>query len=249
MKLFLRTFYLLLISVPLQAQVTNDITFDDATYKFGFHASPNGYGLFYRNAVPYKKSRHRRTIYRVYDINFTSIKNIREKSILNQRMVNASPYIYGKVNRLYALRPMFGLQWAFAEKQNRNSVGINVFMLGGPTIGFLKPIYMDIEIPDPNNSGVYIQTSVRYKPELYDHRQITGYSSFGKGIGETKPIAGISIKTGVDFNWGYYSSEYKSIEVGILIDYFPTRPEIMSFIKNKVVYSSFYLSFALGKNY
>jgi hypothetical protein len=222
----------------------NDITFDDASLKFGIHASANGLGLFYRNTTPLKKNNSR-----VFDISFTSVKHYKEKTILNQRVVNTSPYTFGKINRMYALRPMIGLQKTMAEKRSKNSIGINAFALAGPTIGFLKPNYVNVEMLDPKNPNVYISVAMRYEPEKINPNMIIGNSSFARGLGETKLTAGLSFKTGVEFNWGYYSSEYKSIEAGILIDYFPGRPEIMYNIKNKTVYSSFYLSFAFGKNY
>jgi hypothetical protein len=144
---------------------------------------------------------------------------------------------------------MIGIQRILAEKQSKNSVGVNGFACIGPTIGFLKPVYVNIEMPDPNNPNVYISVPVRYTPESIPPGKVIGNASFFKGIGETKIMGGVSFKAGVEFNWGYYSSEFKSVEAGVLIDYFPGRPAILYNIKNKTVYSSFYLSFAFGKNY
>lgn len=227
-----------------KGQENYDITYEDASLKFGLHLSPNGYGLAFRNAFPYKEGTSK-----LLDISLTSVKSFKEKQILNQRMVNTSPYIYGKVNRLYAFRPLVGVQKVLAEKHNRNSVGVNFFALTGPILGLLKPVYIDIESFDPNAPGVVISSSVQYNPELQNQDRITGYSSFLKGSSQTKLLGAWSFKSGVEFNWGYYSSEYKSIEIGILVDYFPSRPQVMHFIKNKVIYSSFYISFAFGKNY
>jgi hypothetical protein len=228
----------------LKAQENYDITYEDAAMKFGVFASPNGMGLFYRNSIPLQNKYNW-----CLDFSFTGVKQIKEKQVLNQRMVNTTPYIYGKVNRLYAFRPMLGLSKDLAEKQNKNSVGINAFALLGPTLGFLKPNYVNIEYFDPTNPNVVFAKSVRYNPEIYRFDQITGYSPFAHRINETKIIGGLSFKLGTEFNWGYYSSDYKSIEVGVLIDWFPSRPELLHFVQNKIVYSSFYVSFALGKNY
>jgi hypothetical protein len=242
-KAFLLAILISFIS-EVRAQGNSDITFDESSLKFGFHAGANGFGLFYRNTVPVRKS-----VSRLFDISFTSVKHFKEKTILNQRVVNTSPYIYGKINRLYAIRPMFGVQKTMAEKHSKNSVGVNVFGCIGPTIGLLKPNYMDIETVDPNNPNSFIAVSVRYTPETISPNRVIGNSSFTRGLNETKVVGGLSFKSGVEFNWGYYSSEYKSLEVGVIIDYFPGRPEIMYHLKNKKVYSSFYLSIALGKNY
>ncbi|MFM6984222.1 MAG: hypothetical protein ACKOXF_08820 [Chitinophagaceae bacterium] len=233
-----------LLSSKLFAQELYDITFEDKSFKAGIHASPNGTGIFYRNSVPVKGKK-----FRVFDISLTGVRSVKEKTILNQRMFNPSPYVFGKINRLYALRPMIGLQKTVAERQSKNSIGVNVFALGGISLGMVKPIFVDVEAVDPNTPNAFYTLSMRYNPSTINKDKIYGYSSFDKGIGQTKPQLGLSLKAGADFNWGYYNSDFRSLEIGVLLDYFPARPEIMYGIKNKVVYSSFYISFALGKNY
>lgn len=228
----------------LPAQEIYDITYPERSFKIGLTASPNGVGPCFRFTIPGKEKNGT-----LIDFSLTGIRTVRERQVLNQRMVNTSPYIYGKVNRLYAIRPMFGLQRTLAEKSSRNSVGVNVFAAGGITLGLLKPVYMDIETYDPQSPGLIYSRSVRYNPDLYPQELITGYSPFSTGISETRPLGGISFRAGAEFNWGYYSSEFKSIEAGILVDILPSRPEIMHAVKNKIVYSSFYLSFAFGKFY
>ncbi len=231
-------------ALTLPAQDSRDITFDESAFKAGLQASPNGFGFVFRNVAPSRKS-----LGKVLDVNFTSVRHYKEKTILNQRSVNTSPYIFGKINKFFALRPMAGIQKTLAEKRSKNSVGINMFGVAGPALGFLKPVYVNVEMIDPNNPNAYISVARKYEPEKISPSAIIGNASFVKGLDETKLVAGLSFKTGVEFNWGYYSSEFKSIEVGVLIDYFPSRPELLYNIKNKSVYSSFYLSFAIGKNY
>ena len=102
------------ISFNLRAQENYDITYEDAAMKFGLLASPNGISLSYRNSIPLK-NKYSWSL----DFSFTGVKQIKEKQVLNQRMVNTTPYVYGKVNRLYAFRPMIGISKELAEKQNK----------------------------------------------------------------------------------------------------------------------------------
>lgn len=227
------------------AQQAYDDGYAESALKGGIHASPNGWGITYRSARPLRYEGYSR----VLDLSFTSVRHYKEKTILNQRIVNTTPYIYGKVNRLYAFRPLFGVQKMLAEKVSKNSVGINAFAATGPIMGFLKPVFVNIEIPDPNNPSAFIAVARRYKPDEIEPNIIIGNSSFSKGINQTKIIGGISFKSGVEFNWGTYSSDFKSLEVGFMVDWFPSRPELMYPIKNKTVYSAFYVSFAYGKTY
>lgn len=228
----------------LKGQSLTDIVPDYETYKVGLHLSPNGYGPTFRYTHPW-----RRDLSYMFDFSMTSVKNVKEKLIINQRMINTTSYIYGKVNRLYAIRPMIGVHKVLADKINKNNIGINGFIGLGPTIGLLKPNYVDVEMVDPNLPNSYISVAVRYNPYTIPSDRISGYSSFTKGMNETKMLAGFSMKAGADFNWGYYSAGYKSLEMGVMLDCFPSRPELMYGIKNKLFYSSFYISFAIGESY
>lgn len=232
------------ISTSGFATKMDDILFEDHSYKVGLLYSPNGFGAFYRRTDPMGNG-----ISRLFDVSFTGVSNVKEKKVKNQWMVNSSPYVFGKVNKFYALRPMYGYQKTLAERTTKNSIGVNGFVCAGLTLGFLKPVYMDVLIYDPSTIDSIGTASLPYNPEEMDPRTINGYSSFDKGLGKTKLIGGLSMKSGVEFNWGNYSSVFRSLELGFMIDYFPSRPTILYGVKNKVLYSSFYISFALGELY
>jgi hypothetical protein len=233
----------LMVNINLRAQEAYDITFEDASNQFGGLMNPSGLGLFYRHLSPAKKQKSQ-----LWELAFSGIHDFREKKIMNQKLYGTTPYVYGKVNRLYALRPLYGINQTLSEKTNKNSVGINVFAAMGPCLGFLKPNYVVIEVPDPINMR-YVSESVKYNPELHKYEDVVGYAPFRYGLNETKPLIGLSFKAGVNFNWGYYSQEFKSIELGCMIDYLPSQPEILHGVANKSVFSAFYVSFAFGNSY
>lgn len=243
-KLILVLYIVFFAQSSLFSQDYDDLTYEDSHYKFGIYGSGNGWGIYFRNMVV-KNSKFNR----MYEINVGSLKHFKESSVLNQRIGNATPYIFGKINRLYAIRPMYGYSITLAEKVSKSSVGVEVFGGMGPIIGLLKPIYVDIDQYDSLNSNNYITISAKYNPDKMNQNSIIGYSSFGKGINETKIVTGIAFKSGVSFNWGYYRSDFKSLELGVMVDYFPSAPNLMVYTKNKTLFSSFYISFALGKNY
>lgn len=228
----------------VQSQEMYDITFDDSHYKGGIYSSGYSNGIYFRNGVNINKK-----LLRTYEINFGHIKHFKEKSILNQRIGNTTPYIFGKLNRLYVLRPMIGVSKTISEKKSKNNIGVVFFGGVGPLIGFLKPVYVDLDVFDTSGTNTSSTISVRYNPLTTPQNRILGYSSFGKGIEDTKIISGICFKSGISFDWGTYRSDFKSIELGIQLDYFPSRPKIMDEIKNKTIFSGFYISFAFGKNY
>lgn len=212
--------------------------------KLGIIASTNGQGIMYRQIKPYK---NHKKFAQGYDIQFNSLCHEREQKIINNRMSSARPYVYGKINRLYNLKFSYGFHYALGNRNTNSSVGVNLFSFIGAQACFAKPTFLDISTADPNNPGNFIPVSTRYVPENTRPSSVFGYSSYFKGIGETKVSPGIHYKGGVEFNWGNYYSDFKSLEIGFQIDYLPLRPAILSYIKNKILYSGFYVSFAVGK--
>lgn len=233
----------LLFPTSAFTQSENDITFDEATMKVGVRLATNGFGLFYRTTQPYKKNSSK-----LLDFDLSSLKNAKEKDVLNTRLSNTRPYIYNKINRIYNLRVLGGFQYIFAERNSKNSIGISAFAAVGPSINFIKPVYLDIQIIDPNLPTSYINVSRRYEPENIKPSQIVGNSSYFTGIDKTKLGIGLAFKSGIEFNWGSYGSDYKSLELGFVLDCMPSQPNILYNQKNKLFYSGFYLSFAYGKN-
>jgi hypothetical protein len=233
----------LISNLELKAQEAYDITFEDASNEFGGIMNPSGLGLFYRHLTPGQKQKSH-----LFELAFSGIHDFREKKIMNQKLYGTTPYVFGKVNRLYALRPLYGINKALSEKTNKNSVGINIFSAMGPCIGFLKPNYVDVEVLDQTQTH-YITESARYNPDVHKYEDVVGYAPFRYGFNETKTLVGLSFKAGVNFNWGYYSQEFKSIELGCMIDYLPGKPEILHGVTNKSVFSAFYVSFAFGNSY
>ncbi len=225
------------------SQDGNNLYIPEQSFKIGIKAATNGGGLFFRSTYPYKNY-----LSKALDIDFTSLKHPKEKQIINGRIGNPKPYTFNKINRLYALRLMGGVHYLFAERNSKNSINIGFFAVGGPTLGILKPNYIDVNTIDPNNPNSYVVVSKRYNPETIPAVDIVGNSSYLTGIGTSTLTGGLSFKTGAEFNWGSYGSEYKSLEVGVTIDWMPSKPAIMYKVQNKTLFSGFYISFAFGKN-
>jgi len=227
------------------AQESFDITFEDSHLRFGVYASGYGNGLFFRNATAKNDNKSLFT----YEFNFGNIKHSREKKILNNLRASDAPFVFNKTNRIYVLRSLFGFSKTLSAKGSKSSLGVNVFAAAGPLIGFKKPVFIEVAIIDTSIANNSFIESQRYDPSKTNPSNILGQSNFSKGIGQTKLLLGLSFKSGISFDWGNYRSDFRSIEAGIMIDYLPSRPEIIYGIKNKVFFSGFYISFAFGKNY
>ncbi len=227
------------------SQDNYDLTFEDSYIRTGIYGSGYGYGIYFRNAI---KTDFKKTSL-MYEINLGNIKSSREKRVLNNLIPDASPFVYYKTNRLYVLRPMIGLSKHISKKSNKSNIDVVGFAAIGPVLCFLKPIYLDVISNDTDFNGNRQIQSVKYEPKTINHNRVIGNSSFSRGIEKTKLIGGLGLKSGVCFDWGNYRSDFKSIELGFQIDYFPSQPELIYGTKNKSIFSAFYISFAFGKNY
>src|SRR5690606_4037741 len=91
---------------------------------------------------------------------------------------------------------------------------------GGPSLAILKPVYLEIYYPTPDNQSGFL-VSERYDPAKHtDPTVIFGNSSFFKGLSEVQGKIGLHVKGSLQFDWSDYSDQVQSIELGTVIDAF-----------------------------
>jgi len=182
---------------------------------------------------------------------------------------NSRSYIYGKQNNLYAVRVGYGVKRYYSEKARKKGLAIGVSYEGGPTLGILKPYYLEInrtEIggqvkPSPekfngSNANLFLNTD-----------RIFGAAPAINGLNELKIRPGIHLMGAIHFDWGAFDEYVKAVEVGIAADvFFSDMPiliddatftnntgspvDILSRnVKNRPFFINFYISFQLGKRW
>ncbi len=213
----------------------------EGLYKVGVQGATNGLGIFFRDAFPMTN----KTLL-IWHSDLSSLRHPQEKQIINTRTASPRPYVYNKINRVYSFRNMMGVSYLFADRSAKNSIRIAFHGMMGPAMHFIKPIYLEVTVPDPQNANNYIEVSKRYEPEKINQDDIIGYSPFFTGIQKIKTSLGASAKGGISFQWGNDNTTFKSMEIGVSLDWIPTAPPIMYKIKNKNFFTGFYISFALG---
>lgn len=222
------------------------------TEKIGeFRAHSNGFSLGY--SIGTIETWYRTTYY-YFDIG--SLKHTKEYSqnfkIFNSGIFSeaSKPFVYGKKNRLYALRGGIGKKQFFSEKARKKSVVVGLNYEYGFTIGILKPYYLKLQkfadgIADP-----------KIKPERYseenhddflDETAIFGGAEFKHGLSEIKIKPGFHGKVGAHFSWGNQDHLIKALEVGLMVDVFLSKVPIMILEENKPYFVNVYLTLQLGK--
>ena len=162
------------------------------------------------------------------------------------------PFRFGKQNSLYVLRVSFGAKKYLSEKARQKGVAVGYSYAFGPTLGLLKPYYLELWPVDGGGSSV--TRSVRYEERTADRfldpRNIYGSSGFAKGLGEVSPRPGGSFRVAAHFDWGAFDEYIKAVEVGIMGDVFLTQMPIMVDVpgtENRPYFLNFFIAAQLGK--
>lgn len=246
------------LSFLIKAQTTiqprqNDYTFNGVLYNEesaflgGIHSS--GFNLGYRKGIIKK---YYLTTY--YHIDLGGLKHPREyqqtlraQSALHN-ITSANSFIYGKQNSFFALRGGLGAKRYFSEKARRKGVAVALTYEGGPSIGLVKPYYLDLR--KFNDDQYYIEPT-KYNPKIKEEflnlNNIAGSSSLLKGITEMDIIPGIQGKVMLNFSFGDIESSVKSLEAGLMVDIYTRKVPIMIEEPNTAYFINFYVGVEFGK--
>lgn len=179
-------------------------------------------------------------------------------------------YTYGKKNNFYVLRGGYGTKRYFSEKANTKGLALGISYEFGPSIGFLKPYYLDVYLSDSNTNQPHsIKYDLENAADFLNESSITGNSGFTKGLNEVKFYPGLHGKFGVHFDWGAFDEFVKAIEIGVMADFYlktvpimidnvaqdlntipPTTVEILpENVGNRPFFINLYISLQLGKRW
>ncbi len=210
----------------------------------GFVWHPRGLGINVKST-----SRKAGNRWRVLDFDLVSMRHIKERRIRSASFSAPGSYFYGKLNATYFLRAGFGYRWDLSSKLYNNTVAAKFQVSAGPTLAFLKPVYLEIYYPTPDNQAGFL-VSERYDPQKHtDQTVIFGNSSFFRGLGETRVRAGLNLKANVQFDWSDYSDQIQSVEMGAALDFYGREIPIMAFAQNKKVFTSLYICLNIGNRW
>jgi hypothetical protein len=187
---------------------------------------------------------------RVLGLELVGMKHPKEIKSFNPFYEDSRGYFYGKLNSLLILRPTYGGKHQIADKIRRSGVEVNYVWGIGPSLGFAKPVYLQIGKPDnfPYESIVV----ERYDPAIHNIQNIYGRASWFTGFGSMKLYPGAFGRFGFNFEHSNQTSGIKAIEVGASIDAYAQEIPIMAELEgvvNKQFFFQFYLSVQFGKKF
>ena len=179
---------------------------------------------------------------------------------------NARSYVFGKQNNLFAFRAGLGVKRYLSEKARRKGLAVGISYELGPTLGLLKPYYLDLRRSEVSNQNLVSQKYTGDNADLFlNTDRIFGASSVLKGLGEVKVRPGIHLRGGINFDWGAFDEMAKSMEIGIMADVFfgdiniliddaevvSPKPAVIlpENVNNQPFFINFYVNIQLGKRW
>jgi hypothetical protein len=206
---------------------------------FGIQLRTNGYGVFYEHAKMVSPR-----FATLYGIELTEIKHPKEeKTNIGGNNFFGGSYIFGKINNFYQLKLSLGQQYVFGQKGNKNGIAVTGIYEGGLSVGLLKPYYLQVE---DNRLARYIKYDSSDSSLFLDDRSIIGNAGFGKGWSEVKVRPGAFIKTALRFDFGHYNETLSAIEIGLSVDAYAQKVQIMALNPSKQLFFQGHVAFVFG---
>ena len=167
-------------------------------------------------------------------------------------------YTYGKINQLYALRVGFGMRKYLSEKARQRGVAVGYSYEFGPTLGLLKPYYVEYITGEPGNDGTGIE-DIRYNGDninqFLNQDRIFGASTWALGLDEIRFRPGIHARASAHFGFGAFDEVSKSLEAGLMADFFPGNTDLMleseltPGVSNSPLFLSLFINVQFGKRW
>ncbi len=198
-----------------------------------------GWGLILRRAK--NKTFLRK---RLFELEAVSMEHPKEVRTMNHSYENSNGYVYGELNQVVVTRFGYGRHNVLYAKFDRG-VEIRYLYIGGFSMAWAKPIYLEIIHLDVNGNIDYI-ASERYDPDIHFQNDIYGRSPVFRGIEKMQFYPGMYGKFGFSFEYARKHKNVRSVEAGVIIDYYIQDVPMMAKIKNDPYYLTFYLAMNFG---
>ena len=154
------------------------------------------------------------------------------------------PFIYGKQNIFYQLKLGAGQQLMIGGKGNKNGVAVYGVLVGGLSIGLLRPYYMEFSSVGGSEK---IKFSEKDRTRFLDPEKIIGGTGLSQGWSEMKTAPGFYAKTGLRFDWARFNNLISALEFGFSFDYYSKPVVQMVDVKGKSFFPTGYVSLVFGK--
>ncbi len=171
-------------------------------------------------------------LFTTYALEFSNVKHPKEFSYRQ-----ASSFVWGKQNYLYAIRGQYGKEKLLFKKAPQQGVQISVGAAVGPSIGIIAPYY--VQLRDLN-------TSEQFDPDKHQHSEIAGSGRLFEGLGESELTIGANTKSYLNFEFGAFKNNVAGLEIGAMLEAYIKEIIIMPTQDNRSIFPSAYFTLYWG---
>lgn len=182
----------------------------------GINISTNGYGIYFQSGFSEVNSKTKNSI----TLYGHTIKHAQETRVKNEKYINPSPYVLGKINAGGG----FGIDFTLHRQMGSHQGNSPKLFLGasiGPILGIMKPYYVSFDKPGEPN-----QIIIQNEGLLNKQDSIIGSVVWTKGLSELSYTPGIHFDLNFLVQWRNYNRAHKW-QNGIRINYFPEGLNIL----------------------
>jgi hypothetical protein len=215
---------------------------------FGLRLNTDGWGLVYEKG--YLKDVKTTNL---FALELNEKKHPKEQKINNVLNNNGflqigNPYIYGKRNSFYQLKLSFGQQRMLGGKTNKNGVAVHAIYAGGFSAGLERPYYVRVQ----DNNRPEGTRNIKYTPTdsalfLAPAPTILMGTGLRFGWNELKFVPGVHAKAALRFDYGRFNEVVTAIEIGMNIEAYSRKVQIMLLNPDKQVFFNGYIALMFGK--
>jgi hypothetical protein len=190
----------------------------------------------------------------IYYLEIGEKKNPKEKKVTNtfqsgNFIQSGNPYIYGKQNIFYQVKPGFGQQRMIGAKTNKNGIALHWMYSGGASFGLLRPYYVTI-IEEPS-LNVFVERDIKYNPknpaEFLTPGNILQGTGLRHGWNEMKIVPGLHAKSALRFDYGRFNELVSAIEVGLNVEYYFNDIDILVNNSPQKFFLNAFVAILIGK--
>ena len=165
----------------------------------GINISTNGYGIYFQSGFSEVNSKTKNSI----TLYGHTIKHAQETRVKNEKYINPSPYVLGKVNAGGG----FGIDFTLHRQMGSHQGNSPKLFLGasiGPILGIMKPYYVSFDKPGEPN-----QIIIQNEGLLNKQDSIIGSVIWTKGLSELSNTPGIHFDLNFLVQWRNYNRANK----------------------------------------
>lgn len=212
-----------------------------ADYSGGGIVHSHGFGVNFRYSQYLTGSSKR-----IWSAELLMMKHPKEKKVYNPYNDNARGYFFGKINSLTSLRMHIGRQDVIFGKELKKGVEISWVYSGGPILGIVKPVYLEI-----TEQGTIARPDIinveRYDPDIHNPNIIHGRAGIFTGLSNSSLVPGASARLAMNFEYAPLDKTLKALEIGAVLDAYSKEVPIMANTDNNQFWLTFYLNIQFGK--